>query len=146
MKRTGGARTKTGRSSSARPRRRVVDFLPWFLAGALLLGLIGAMAIEPTRQLLAQRDRIETMSQELREVERNNNELRGRIRRLHDPDYIEQKAREQNGLILPGEIPVVVMPPSKAKQRTQQRSAADVAEPPAEPGAIEGFLRFIGWR
>ncbi len=119
--------------------------MPWVLAGLLLLGLVGAMAIEPTRQLLAQRARIEAVSAELREVESNNHELRARIRRLHDPDYIEQKAREQNGLILPGEIPIVVMPPSKAKQRKEARGIVAPARP-EEPGAVEGFLRFIGWR
>jgi cell division protein FtsB len=114
----------------------------------LVVGLIGAMALEPTRRLLEQRDRIAGMADDLREVKRMNRKLETRIERLQDPDFIEQRAREQLGLIKEGETTFVVMPPSRRAQRQKARARATrrpEPEPaPAEPGFVEGFFDFIG--
>jgi hypothetical protein len=48
---------------------------PQIVAVLLVLGLFGAMAIEPTRQLMEQRDRIAGMADELTKVERSNHRL-----------------------------------------------------------------------
>jgi hypothetical protein len=74
--------------------------------------------------------------------------LKNRIHRLQDPDFVEQLARQQVGLVRPGEIPYVVMPPSgeqlaKKKAKKERKEAAST--PPPEPGAVEGFLRFVGF-
>jgi cell division protein DivIC len=129
-------------------------FLPRFGLGPqivvllLIVALVGAMAIEPTRRLLEQRDRIAGMSDDLREVQRLNGKLEHRIARLQDPDFIEQRAREQIGLIREGETTFVVMPPSRRAQRNKARARADrkpdPAPAPAEPGFIEGFFDFVG--
>jgi cell division protein FtsL len=39
-----------------------------------------------------------------------NRRLREEIRRLHDPAYVERLAREELGLVRPGEIAVVLVP------------------------------------
>lgn len=116
---------------------------PQVVVLVLVLGLVGAMAIEPTRQLLDQRDRIAAATSDLQRLERSNARLEDQIRRLNDPDYIEQQAR-QVGLVRPGEIPFVVMPPSRdpAKERAERRRAAPRPEP--EPGWFEGFVSFLG--
>lgn len=117
---------------------------PQIVAALLVLGLFGAMAIEPTRQLLEQRERIAGMAQELHRVERSNRRLEARINRLKDPDFIEQRAREQVGLVRPGEVTYVVMPPSHSRRPPAERRKTSKPAPSTEPGFIEGLLEFIG--
>jgi cell division protein FtsB len=117
---------------------------PQIVAVLLVLGLFGAMAIEPTRQLMAQRERIAGMAQELGRVERSNRRLEARIRRLRDPDFIEQRAREQVGLVRPGEVTYVVMPPSRERAGRRRRPRAEEPVPVREPGFLEGLVDFIG--
>lgn len=126
-------------------RSSLIKLAPAAIAIVLLLGLVGSMAIEPTRQLLEQRDRIQGMEAELAQVEKVNRRLEAHIDRLHDPDYIEQKARN-HGLVLPGEVPIVVMPPSQSKQEAKKKRAGRVPVTPQPPGLIGGFLDFLGWR
>jgi cell division protein FtsB len=117
---------------------------PQIVAVLLVLGLFGAMAIEPTRQLMEQRERIAGMAQELGKVERSNRKLAARIRRLRDPDFIEQRAREQVGLVRPGEVTYVVMPPSRSRSGRKRRPRAHEPVPVREPGFLEGLVQFIG--
>ena len=141
---------------TASPRRRFR--LPSLGIGAqviallLVLGLVSAMAIQPTRELLAQQHRISATAHELRQTERANHRLDQRIARLHDPDFIEEQARAEIGLVRPGEIAYVVMPkPHRAhklaqvkreqKRRHGQRPRKAGS---AERGVIEGFLDFLG--
>lgn len=116
----------------------------------LVVALMGAMAIEPARQLLQQRDRIAGMKSDLKEVKNSNAELRDRIRRLGDPDFVEQRAREQIGLVRPGEQVFAVVPPThnaKAKEAkaVQGRKAKDApGVRPEDPGFFGRILDFIG--
>jgi len=111
----------------------------------LIVGLAGAMAIQPTRQLLAQRERIESMNSDLQSLQNSNSRLRTRIDKLNDPDFIEQQARAQIGLARPGETAFVVMPPSaRARERKQElRAAKAPPPPPEEPGFLDSLLHFI---
>lgn len=119
---------------------------PQIVALLLVLGLLGAMAIEPTRQLIEQRERIAGMSEDLREIQRSNRRLDGRIARLNDPDFLEQRARDI-GLVRPGETAYVVMPPSRQARAGAARPAKEQAPPPVqEPTFIGGFLDFVGIR
>ena len=119
---------------------------PQIVALLLVLGLLGAMAIEPTRQLVEQRERISGLSQDLEEIQTSNAELEDRIGRLQDPDFLEQRARDM-GLVRPGETAYVVMPPSRSKAKAKKKAAAKAPAPvPVEPGFIEGFLAFMGIR
>jgi cell division protein FtsB len=121
---------------------------PQVVIVCLVIGLIGAMAIQPTRALLEQRRRIEGMSGDLRRMETLNAKLEDRIERLQDPDFIEQEAREKVGLVRQGETTYLVVPPTRKQQRkkARQESAPKSTEKPAppEPGLIEGFLDFVG--
>lgn len=113
----------------------------------LLLGLLAAMAVGPFKQLLEQRNRISSVTAQLEELESNNAELQTTIDRLQDPDYIEQEARARAGLIRPGEIPFVVMPPSDAKRAEAHaaRKQKRVSAAPAEPGLLQSFVAFLGF-
>lgn len=118
---------------------------PQIVAFILVIGLVGAMAIEPTRQLLDQRERISAMASELREIQEGNIQIASQIDRLNNDDYIEQRAREQIGLVRPGETTYVVMPPSapdRGADKRKQRNEAAV-EPPAPPSFLEAAVHFI---
>lgn len=119
---------------------------PQVVITLLVLGLLGAMAIEPTRQLLTQRERISGMAQDLDALQRSNDRLAARIDRLRDPDFLEQRAREQIGLVRPGETAIVVMPPSKKMHDSEPKRAkrSIKPEPPKALGFIDGFLNFVG--
>lgn len=119
---------------------------PQVVALLLVLGLLGAMAIEPTRQLIEQRERIAGMSEELRDIQRSNRRLDGRIQRLNDPDFLEQRARDI-GLVRPGETAYVVMPPSRSAAPGASKAKKERApEPVEEPTFVGGFLDFVGLR
>jgi cell division protein FtsB len=132
-------------TSSLRRPRLVLGIGPQVTVVVLVVVLAGAMAIQPTRQLLAQRGRIADMSEELRRIEATNDELEAYIARLNDPDYIEQRARAELGLVRPGETTFVVMPPRRhADQgRGADRRARNRARP-APPNFAERVLDFIG--
>ena len=116
---------------------------PQIVVVVLVVGLFGALAVEPTRQLLEQRDRLSGMSQDLSQVERSNKKLEARIDRLKNPDFLEQRARTL-GLVRSGETSYIVMPPSKTGKRDGHRKSRRVQTPPPEPGLLEGFLQFVG--
>lgn len=119
---------------------------PQVVAGLLLIGLLVAMATKPLMQLTAQKERLEQMSGDLSKLEGDNANLEARIERLKDPDYIEQKAREQAGLVRPGEIPYVVMPPSKEARAAKSKPAPEAAAPiPEDKGIVQRFLEFAGF-
>jgi cell division protein FtsB len=117
------------------------------IALILVLGLVSAMAIQPTRQLLAQQHRISATASELHQTERANARLSQRIARLRDPDFIEEQARAEIGLVRPGETPFVVVPPPHKKGKHAHRHArhrASKAPSSRDEGLIEGFLNFLG--
>jgi cell division protein FtsB len=135
---------KKGPARKKEPRR--LGVLPQVTALILVLGLAGAMAIQPTRQLFAQRDRISEMSGDLRSVSRSNRALNDRIDRLNDPDYLEQIARD-NGFARPGETVYNVVPPSRKEIKQKERRSAMKERPVAperEPSFMERFMNFVG--
>ena len=118
---------------------------PQMVVILLVVGLAGAMAIEPTRRLLEQRRRIAEIAQDLRSTRRSNERLEATIERLNDPDYLEQEAR-RFGLVRRGETAYVVVPPSrKARNRRSPRHGDDRPEA-AEPSFLDAFVHFVGLR
>ncbi len=93
------------------PRHRFPRWVVPLLAlavGALLLHAYGASTLTAYR-MRREAARLERQVQALR---RENAQLREEIRRLHTPAYIERLAREQLGLVRPGEIPVILVRPT----------------------------------
>lgn len=131
--------------ASADLRLQKLGRAPQIVAFVLVLGLLGAMAIEPTRQLIDQRVRISSMAGELREVQEGNAQLEAQIARLNNDDYIEQRAREQIGLVRPGETTYVVMPPSDQEQAADRRKLKKKvqAEPAPPPSFLDSVVHFI---
>jgi cell division protein FtsB len=123
-----------------------MGYAPQIVAVLLVLGLAGAMAIQPTRQLLAQRQRIAQMTDQLQDTRAANARLAEYVERLKDPDYLEQRARAQLGLVRPGETSFVVMPPSKKRSRDYRQHAGEWRERGArDAGFLERLLEFVGF-
>jgi cell division protein FtsB len=129
-------------SEGARRQSRL-GVLPQVIALVLVLGLAGAMAIQPTRQLFAQRDRIAEMSDDLRSINQTNKAFNQRIERLNDPDYLEQIARD-NGFARPGETVYNVVPPSRKEMKEKEKRKVAEPAPEPEPGFMERFMNFVG--
>lgn len=123
-------------------RRRPSFVGPGLVVLLLVLGLLAAMAIEPTMELMQQNDRIARMKSELRTIESTNERLERRIERLDDPDFLEQKAREQIGLVRPDETTYLVVPPGRA--RPAKKKPEPAPPPPPEPGFADRLLNFLG--
>jgi cell division protein FtsB len=66
-------------------------------------------SVGPLQTYLAQRDRLAELERQTRVLQEQTRELRGRIRRLHDPGYLERVARECLGMVRPGEIAFIVV-------------------------------------
>lgn len=143
-KRPSPSRRRSAPAAGVRQPRRL-GVLPQVIALVLVLGLAGAMAIQPTRQLFAQRDRISEMSGDLGSLNESNRELNDRVDRLNDPDYLEQIARD-SGFARPGETVYNVVPPSRKEIKEQEKRKASQSEPPPEPerSFMERFMNFVG--
>lgn len=86
---------------------------PRRLAWVLGVATAGLFALSSGQAAL----RLYHLSRQLAELEHQreallaeNRRLREEIRRLHDPAYVERLAREELGLVRPGEIAVVLVP------------------------------------
>lgn len=77
-------------------------------------------ALSPANQLLSQRQRIATERDKLEALVTENARLEKRLERLNDNDYLEKVAREQLGMVLPGEISYVVVPPTEAPETPEE--------------------------
>ena len=87
------------------------------LSGLLALGaavavVVTAAGIFPFRQILAQEHAVDLAAQKLDALEAENARLEADIGALATPAEVERLAREQFGLVRPGEVGyVVVIPP-----------------------------------
>ena len=94
--------------------QRWLRILPW--VGLFLLfisGLLGDRGILRLHQLKQEQERLEAS---IREQEKTKLELTREVRALHgDPKYLEQLARDELGLVRPGEV-VYQFPPEDSKK------------------------------
>ncbi len=107
-------------ASSAHPsfpprpfRRTVPRWLGPLVAMALLAGA-GAVFGGTYWGTYELRREAARLARERDALVRQNAQLREEIRLLHRPEYIERLAREQLGLVRPGEIAVIVVEPTPA--------------------------------
>lgn len=84
----------------------------YLLAALCLVLLLGAMAIGPMKSYAAAGDRVEQLAQRRTDLQSEVDRLEELRLRLGDPEEIELLAREQFGLVRPGEIPYVVVHPA----------------------------------
>jgi cell division protein FtsB len=104
---TGRARSEADRPVRRRPRRaRIV--LP-VLVSLVAIGVL-FVGVFPTRALLAQRRDIAAAQEQLRSVEARNAELEDHVADLGTDGEVERLAREQYGLVYPGEEAYALLP------------------------------------
>ena len=92
----------------------------WAVIGATAVAGVALVVVFGTTFLQVYRlDReAARLEQRKRDLEAQNAQLRDEIRLLHTPQYIEKLAREQLGLVKPGEIALlIVQPPTGSSVR-----------------------------
>lgn len=90
---------------------------PYWVALLAATGLSLVIVSGPIQTWLAQRDLVERREAVLAVLDEENAELADRVRALNDPDTIEAEAREQQGMVRPGEVPYVIVPPAVDSER-----------------------------
>ncbi len=99
-----------------------------FLVLALIvIVIVAASGIFPFRQIIAQNRSVELAQEQLDALVQENRRLEQEIAALQSPPEIERLAREQFGLVRPGEIAYVAVVPDDGT----------VATPPSSPTAFE---------
>jgi len=78
----------------------------------LALGVVFGRAYWDVYQL---RREVAELDREGEALRQQNAQVREEIRLLHTPEYVERIAREQLGLVRPGEIAVMVVQPTPAR-------------------------------
>jgi cell division protein FtsL len=96
------------RRVSARVRRRRT-LLTATLLGLALVGLLFVF-VYPTRTYLQQRNQISAAEHHLAQLQRDTARLESQSRQLQTNAAVERIAREQYGLVRPGETPYVIVP------------------------------------
>lgn len=76
----------------------------------LIVGALALTGVAPARQAFEQRRQMAEVKKEVAELEERNAQLTGRLNRLSDVAYMEKLAREQLGVVRPGESSYVVVP------------------------------------
>jgi len=76
---------------------------------ALVLFLAASILQSGTRFYMAGRQ-VDELERSRSRLVRENDQLREEIRLLSDPAYVERVAREQLGMVRPGEIAVILVP------------------------------------
>jgi cell division protein FtsB len=100
--------TRNPSATALRHRRRI---LVRVLLGGMLLVALLFVFVFPARTLLAQRQQTEEQRKTLALLQEQSRKLEEESRRLQDAAEVERMAREQYGLVYPGERPYVVVPP-----------------------------------
>jgi len=87
-------------------------------AGVIGVSLLGAFGSTLLQVYRLEREAAQ-LAQHQRDLEEQNAQLRAEIQALHTPEYVEKLAREQLGLVKPGEIAFLIVqtPPDAAPGR-----------------------------
>lgn len=108
-----------------------------FVLGFVVLAAVAALMLAgPVGRHLDSRDRIEGLEQRRDALQTEIERLEGRAADLEDPDHVELLAREQLGLVQPGEVPYVVVAPEQDRPQVSPG-------PPPEPEPRPWYRRLL---
>ena len=122
-------------------RRLVGGDKPYALVLLAVLAVGTLMILPPLQSYLEGRERLELLHQQDAALAQEIARLEARGADLNDPDYIELLAREQLGLVKPGEIPYVVIAPEP--ERPQVEPEPVEPEPESLPTRVWEALRAL---
>jgi len=112
------------RAPGLRRRRALV-----LLTAAILVWTVGALAAQYTRTYTLARQAAQ-LDQRRRDLATENQALRDEIQRLRTDDaYIERLARTELGLVRPGEVEFLVVPPKGTSPQPDPGAAGRAAAP-----------------
>jgi cell division protein DivIC len=120
-----------------RERRRIPRWMFVLAAGVIATALLGVFGSTFLHVYRLERE-ASRLAQLQRDLEEQNAQLRAEIKALHTPDYVEKLAREQLGLVKPGETAFLIVqtpapPPSATADSPGQRPS------PSPPGWFAHF-------
>jgi cell division protein FtsB len=109
----------------------------WVVIGATAVAGVALVAVFGSTFLQVYRLEREAagLERRKRDLEAQNAQLRDEIRLLHTPQYIEKLAREQLGLVKPGEIALLIVQPPPGS--SPQRAISDDRGSRASPNGAE---------
>lgn len=107
-----------------------------FIVAVMAVGLY----FDPTKTWVKQNRELGALSKRVDEAEARNDKLRQEQQQLMSDEYIERKAREEHGLIKPGEEAFVVIDPPATVKPT------DLEAPPVKESFIDRIKRFFAER
>lgn len=115
------------------------------LAGVLAVALVASVVMlsGPTERYLDGRARVDGMRTSADALETEIAVLEARAEALDDPRRVEALAREQQGMIRPGEVPYTLVPPES--DRPQIASPRDRGAEPELPWYARTWDRVRGW-
>lgn len=102
----------TGRRGAERTTSWVRRALWPIIAAVVLVGVL-FVGVYPTQTYFRQRDQLADKRAQLDELEATRTALTERVEQLNDPDQLELMARQEHGLVRPGEEVYAVVPPEK---------------------------------
>lgn len=82
----------------------------WLLLASVTAVGVLLLFVFPVRTLLSQRRQVAAVRHEIAVLNRENSILSARSAALQSPGYVEQLARSQYGMVLPGEKAYAVLP------------------------------------
>lgn len=100
----------------------------FLILAVVVLVVVGASGIFPFRQIIAQNRSVDLAQEQLDALTQENRRLEQEIAALQSPQEVERMAREQFGLVRPGEIAYVAVVPD---------GDASTSDPPSSPTAFE---------
>lgn len=103
---------------------------PYQIGLLVLVALLAAMAWAPLRSLAAGSERLEQLTASRDQLAEEVERLEDRRDQLMDPQELEIMAREELGLVKPGEIPYVVVTPEAEPRLRAEGEKPEVAERP----------------
>lgn len=105
-----------------------------YIVGLIALFALGLVMLSgPLQTYMDGRARVEVLEGQLGALESANRQLDARAGELRDPDLVELLARERLGMIRPGEVPYVVVPPEVERPQI-------ASEPEAAAGTERSWL------
>ena len=129
------------RAAGAGPVRRLLTSdaaLGLLLVASLVFGTV--LLAAPFENYVTARQRVALLAQQASALDAETQRLEQRLEDLDDPTVIELLAREQQGLVWPGDIPYVLVPPESERPRI-------VDVPPViaeqEPDALDRILAWV---